>query len=172
MKLTKTGIGLLTRLYRSVLHKCFLINAGIFFALAPSAADAEDWGYMTPSGTSNPGWGTFADGSYIRYYQWRGPETSAIVIADKAGGPDFQMSMQIDGFFYQNEGNYRVLDQSDAISSVTSGSNKLVTSGAVYSAIDALDNNYYMNVEFSMAKNPVKAANDNNFTTLNCVKEA
>jgi hypothetical protein len=40
MKLTKTGIGLLTRLYRSVLHKCFLINAGIFFALAPSAADA------------------------------------------------------------------------------------------------------------------------------------
>ncbi len=82
------------------------------------------------------------------------------------------MSMQIDGFFYQNEGNYRVLDQSDAISSVTSGSNKLVTSGAVYSAIDALDNNYYMNVEFSMAKSFIKAANDNNFTTLNCVKEA
>ena len=40
MKLTKTGIGLLTRLYRSVLKKCFLINAGLFFALAPSAADA------------------------------------------------------------------------------------------------------------------------------------
>ena len=28
LKLTKTGIGLLTRQYRSVLHKCFLINIG------------------------------------------------------------------------------------------------------------------------------------------------
>jgi hypothetical protein len=44
MKLTKTGIGLLTRLYRSVLKKCFLINAGLFFALAPSAAEAVDIG--------------------------------------------------------------------------------------------------------------------------------
>ncbi len=34
MKLTKTGIGLLTRLYRSVLHKCFLINAGVFGLMA------------------------------------------------------------------------------------------------------------------------------------------
>ncbi|MBR1601145.1 MAG: hypothetical protein IJ677_06150, partial [Alphaproteobacteria bacterium] len=42
LKLTKTGIGLLTRQYRSVLKKCFLINAGLFFALAPSAADATE----------------------------------------------------------------------------------------------------------------------------------
>ena len=34
MKLTKTGIGLLTRQYRSVLHKCFLINAGVFGLMA------------------------------------------------------------------------------------------------------------------------------------------
>ena len=42
-----------------------------------------------------------------------------------------------------------------------------------HSTLDSiLANNYYTNVEFSMAKNPVKVANDNNFTTLNCVKEA
>jgi hypothetical protein len=40
LKLTKTGIGLLTRQYRSVLKKCFLINAGLFFALAPVNAEA------------------------------------------------------------------------------------------------------------------------------------
>ena len=42
-----------------------------------------------------------------------------------------------------------------------------------HSTLDSiLANNYYTNVEFSMAKNPVKAVNDNNFTTLNCMKEA
>ncbi len=44
MKLTKTGIGLLTRLYRSVLKKCFLINAGLWFiatsAILPNQAEA------------------------------------------------------------------------------------------------------------------------------------
>ncbi len=42
MRLTRTGIGLLTAQYRSVLKKCFLINAGLFFALAPSVADAAE----------------------------------------------------------------------------------------------------------------------------------
>ena len=34
LKLTKTGIGLLTRQYRSFLKKCRLINVGLFFALS------------------------------------------------------------------------------------------------------------------------------------------
>ena len=50
LKLTKTGIGLLTRQYRSVLHKCFLINIGLFAlgaasVMAPNeavAATAEE----------------------------------------------------------------------------------------------------------------------------------
>ena len=46
LKLTKTGIGLLTRQYRSVLHKCFLINVGLFAlgaasVMVPSEAGAE-----------------------------------------------------------------------------------------------------------------------------------
>ncbi len=42
-----------------------------------------------------------------------------------------------------------------------------------HSTLDSiLANNYYTNVKFSMAKSFIKAANDNNFTTLNCVKEA
>ena len=154
MKLTKTGIGLLTRLYRSVLHKCFLINAGLFFALAPSAADAEDWGYFE-TGIIPVYWGHLSSGEYDTYDWQKGNADLAF------GVRNGQVSMQIDGWFYQNEGSYRVLDQSDAISSVTSGSNKLVTSGAVYSAIDALDNNYYMNYGDSMAKSFIKAANDN-----------
>ena len=38
MKLTRTGIGLLTRQYRSVLRKCFLINVGLYALLAPAAS--------------------------------------------------------------------------------------------------------------------------------------
>ena len=45
LKLTKTGIGLLTRQYRSVLHKCFLINHGIWdwvMHTVSNAAEAVD----------------------------------------------------------------------------------------------------------------------------------
>ena len=46
MKYTKTAIGLLTRQYRSVLKKCWLINVGLFALGAPviaaiTASDAE-----------------------------------------------------------------------------------------------------------------------------------
>ena len=44
LKLTRTGLGLLTRQYRSVLKKCWLINAGLFglaAATMPSAALAS-----------------------------------------------------------------------------------------------------------------------------------
>ena len=38
LKLTKTGIGLLTRQYRSVLKKCWAINVGIFGLMGKAAA--------------------------------------------------------------------------------------------------------------------------------------
>ena len=44
LRLTKTAIGLLTRQYRSVLKKCWLINTGLFAlgaAFAPAEAVAE-----------------------------------------------------------------------------------------------------------------------------------
>ena len=45
LKLTKTGIGLLTRQYRSVLKKCWLLNIGLFAlsaVLLPRDASAEN----------------------------------------------------------------------------------------------------------------------------------
>ena len=42
LKLTKTGIGLLTRQYRSVLHKCFLINLGLWGWVMNVAGAASD----------------------------------------------------------------------------------------------------------------------------------
>ena len=43
LKLTKTGIGLLTRQYRSVLKKCWLINLGIFAFLYSKGVEAYTW---------------------------------------------------------------------------------------------------------------------------------
>ena len=42
-----------------------------------------------------------------------------------------QLSAIIDGYFYQNEGNYRCLDTSDTVSSVTSSSSKVITPAGV-----------------------------------------
>ena len=52
LKLTRTGIGLLTRQYRSVLKKCFLIDAGLFFALAPTYVWAVDCSALSPSSSA------------------------------------------------------------------------------------------------------------------------
>ena len=137
LKLTKTGIGLLTRQYRSVFKKCWLINVGLFTLSAvilPKDANAE-FGFLNAFSTGRPVWGAFAGGGYSNYFEYRSGNFASFVMAEKPGGADHQLSMQIDGYFYQNEGQYRVLDTSDIISSVTSGSGKVVTSGAVYSAL-------------------------------------
>ena len=53
LKLTKTGIGLLTRQYKSVLHKCFLMNIGIFSlstavaTLTPTQTEAKRLANLT-----------------------------------------------------------------------------------------------------------------------------
>ncbi|MBQ7632957.1 MAG: hypothetical protein IJS88_02430, partial [Alphaproteobacteria bacterium] len=52
LKLSETGIGLLTRQYRSVLKKCFLINVGLFalgVAMAPEAKAATGCSNLTSS---------------------------------------------------------------------------------------------------------------------------
>ena len=136
LKLTKTGIGLLTRQYRSVLKKCWLLNIGLFAlstVILPRDASAE-FGFLNAFGTGQPGWGAFAGGGYTNYFEYR-LGLAAFAMAEKPGELDHQLSIQIDGYFYQNEGRYRVLDTSDIIDSVTSGSGKVVTSGAVYSAL-------------------------------------
>ena len=136
LKLTKTGIGLLTRQYRSVLKKCWAINVGLFAlstVILPRDASAG-FGFLD-SEIRVADWGVLRQGGYSNYFEYRSSNGAAFAMAEKPGGPDYQVSIQIDGYFYQNEGNYRVLDTSDIISSVTSGSGKVVTSGAVYSAL-------------------------------------
>ena len=137
LKLTKTGIGLLTRQYRSVLKKCWLLNIGLFAlstVILPRDANAG-FGFLDVEIRGGQSWGVLNQGGYSNYFEYRSVNSAAFAMAEKPGGTDHQLSIQIDGYFYQNEGNYRVLDTSDIISSVTSGSEKAVTSGAVYSAL-------------------------------------
>ena len=61
---------------------------------------------------------------------------------------------------------------SDYADSILTSSSAASTSDHALVTAGYLDNNYYMNYGDSMAKSFIKAANDNNFTTLNCVKEA
>ena len=61
------------------------------------------------TGGSKPNWGVLKSTDYTHVWQYI-DNGSAIALGTKVGGPDRQFSMQIDGFFYQNEGNYMVLD--------------------------------------------------------------
>ena len=113
LKLTKTGIGLLTRQYRSVLKKCWAINVGLFaLSTVMLPNDANAWGLFNVEGAGQPNWGALNSG-YTRYYGFYAPGGGSIALAERPGGGDYQVSMQIDGYFYQNEGRYRVLDTSD-----------------------------------------------------------
>jgi len=61
LKLTKTGLGLLTRQYRSVLKKCWMINLGVFAlgaAIMPSEAIAGLLCYDSNDGTVKYSTGT------------------------------------------------------------------------------------------------------------------
>lgn len=71
-------------------------------------------GNFASSSTTIPGWGTLTSGNgYSSILTLTTSGSGAIAFAQKAGGPDNQVSMQIDGYFYQNEGKYRVLDEYD-----------------------------------------------------------
>ena len=54
-------------------------------------------------------WGTLSDSTYTWVTDWRTSDGSEITFGSKSG----QLSAQIDGYFYQNEGQYRVLDTSN-----------------------------------------------------------
>lgn len=56
-------------------------------------------------------WGTLANSSYTCITRWDTANGGSVVFADKDG----QTSMQIDGNFYQSEGNYKVLDTSTGL---------------------------------------------------------
>lgn len=67
------------------------------------------------SGGSSPGWGTLqASKGYTNVCTWNTSASSSISFSEKDG----QMSLQVDGFFYQNEGMYQVLDTNNAKESV------------------------------------------------------
>ena len=137
LRLTRTAIGLLTAQYRSVLKKCWLLNIGLFALSAvflPRDANAE-FGFLNRVITGGSDWGVLNQGGYSNYFEYRSGNSGSFAMAEKPGGPDYELSIQIDGYFYQSSGRYRVLDTSDIISSVTSGSGKVVTSDAVYSAL-------------------------------------
>lgn len=53
-------------------------------------------------------WGTLKDSSYSYITRMDTVNGGSIAFADKSG----QTSMQVDGYFYQNEGTYKVLDES------------------------------------------------------------
>ena len=56
-------------------------------------------------------WGVLANSSYTCITRWDTANSGSVAFADKDG----QTSMQIDGSFYQGEGNYKVLDTSTGL---------------------------------------------------------
>ena len=141
LKLTKTGIGLLTKQYRSVLRKCWLLNLGVF-ALS-NIGFASDLGFLKDYSVDTlVTWGYFVSHGYTAFYEWRGDGyntlNSALVLAAVPGGNDYQLNMQIDGYFYQNEGNYRVLDISNISNAINSNSTSTVASSAAVNAVREL----------------------------------
>ena len=72
LKLTKTGIGLLTRQYRSVLKKCWLINLGVFAATAFLTTITPKIVYAERDGNNTERW------SYNNYYVEIRPSSAKI----------------------------------------------------------------------------------------------
>ena len=62
LKLTKTGVGLLTRQYRSVLKKCWAINVGLFVATTILTTMAPKTGYAERDVNNTERW------AYSNYY--------------------------------------------------------------------------------------------------------
>ena len=116
LKLTKTGIGLLTRQYRSVLKKCLLINLGSFAYFSLYGASALHW-ETSKTIDGNIYW------VYCDSYENCGAIGGGYVYAT----------------FDYTDANVLYLHNNGYTGSVTNGSGALVTSGGVYSAL----NNYY-----------------------------
>ena len=111
LKLTKTGIGLLTRQYRSVLHKCWLINVGLFGLIAtatitsPTSADEIDKIYID-SGTIDTVEGSFSNrttvtGNYGQGIEMWGGQINYINVDAKNN--NFTASFTLEGGYLLQE---------------------------------------------------------------------
>lgn len=90
------------------------------------------------SQNSTWGWGTLtSDNGYTQLTDWiyNGGE---IGFAEKGGA----VSCQLDGYFYQNEGNYKCLDASNIINNLTSTSTSSVLSAYQGKILNEKFNNY------------------------------
>ena len=73
LKLTKTGIGLLTRQYQSVLKKCLLINFGIFTLIYSKNVEAYSWTNLVAyTGNYRSDELMFEHSGSIQNYGWQG----------------------------------------------------------------------------------------------------
>lgn len=74
MRLSRTAIGLLSAQYRSVLKKCFLINAGLFAMVAPAMAENEvDLNYLN---SLTP---------FLTWSEASGADSNTIAVANQSG---------------------------------------------------------------------------------------
>ena len=168
MKLSKTGIGLLTNQYRSVLRKCALINAGLFLALAPVEANAVSsmstyclykYGLLGCSAVSLDG--NVISGEYIysgnpHYLELNQFGLSIVdTTSHRILTPNYD-AIRADG---TNEERvlgfslYNILVLDEELYNVKSNlSSNYFTKSDIYQMINALDNNYYRNIEFSRAE--------------------
>ncbi len=177
MRLTRTGIGLLTAQYRSVLKKCALINAGLFFALAPSVAEAVD-NCASRGGIHTVGSDYYVDGSkhYDCYFAEKPTAFATRYLCTKLGcGYYAHVSEVPQGPYEEGDAGYGKVyatpqetyadtelmnsikenDLQYALTNTVSGKyiskNKSVADNL--NALDyALDNNYYRNIKFSRAE--------------------
>ena len=93
--------------------------------------------------TSQVNWGTLKESTlYDPVTTWNVSDGAIVFAKDKStpsGHPNKTLSVQVDGYFYQNEGNYRVLDTSDVTSTYSSTGTSPVNGTAVAAAIGGLD---------------------------------
>ena len=173
MKLSKTGIGLLTNQYRSVLRKCALINAGLFFALAPSVAGAS---IQIKSGDS---YSIVQNEDGSLYFNWGSieAETGRSINGPYMDSPLYYINSDIlelaglrvakntmsNLYTLTNDYNDPVRSEAFTLASVinldtavhnidTQVAANTSTIAAHTAVINALDNNYYRNIEVSRAE--------------------
>lgn len=107
------------------------VKACTTYANATVGTAKKPEGFHSKRDASQMTWGTLSDESYTFVTDWHAAGGGDIVFAEK----DQKLSIQIDGNFYQNEGNYRVLDTHDVTSAYSSTGTSPVNGTAVASAI-------------------------------------
>lgn len=109
------------------------VKACTTYANATVGSANKPTGFDSKRDASQMTWGTLSDESYTFVTDWHAAGGGDIAFAEK----DQKLSIQIDGNFYQNEGNYRVLDTHDVTSTYSSTGTSPVNGTAVASAISS-----------------------------------